>query len=203
MSDETQRRIFDPFFTTKGARGTGLGLSLVYGTIQRHRGTITVRSRPGTGTRFEITLPRLTGSVAPSAGRSAEHPGSSSNLSVLVVDDEPAVRELLVDIVRELGHRATSFASAEAALVEYRAGRFDLVLTDIGMPAMSGWQFTQEIRRLDGDTPIVLVTGWGDRVGQGDLDRVDADVVLSKPFALEEIAALLAGAGSLRVPRAA
>ncbi len=162
-----------------------------------------MRSRPGKGSRFEITLPRLTVSLAPSAGRSAQHPDPPANLSVLIVDDEPAVRELLVDIAQELGHRATSFASAEAALVEYRAGRFDLVLTDIGMPAMSGWQFTQEIRRLDRDTPIALVTGWGDRVGPADLDRVDADVVLTKPFSLEEIAALLAGAGSLRVPRAA
>jgi signal transduction histidine kinase/HAMP domain-containing protein len=186
MSPETQQRVFEPFFTTKGVQGTGLGLSMVYGIVQRHGGTLAVRSEPGFGTRIEVTLPRAS---APTAF-AAPAPGASApigQLSVLVVDDEPAVRALLIDILEALGHRAVGCGSGEEALADFHAGSFDLVLTDLGMPGMNGWQVCEALRAVDRDVTIAFVTGWGEEVDLERADRAGADAVVAKPFSIEDV----------------
>jgi len=197
MAPETQRRLFDPFFTTKGAKGAGLGLSVVYGTVERHGGSLAVTSRLGQGTRIEVTLPRVE-RTAPAAASPPEAALPAPTGDVLVVDDEPAVRDLLVEIVRTLGHGAVGCDGAESALARFRPGRFELVLTDIGMPGSSGWQLARELRAADPDVTIALVTGWGHQIGPDQLIGSGVDTVVPKPFSIEDVAKVLELSASRR-----
>ncbi|TMQ51834.1 MAG: response regulator [Candidatus Eisenbacteria bacterium] len=197
MAPETQRRLFDPFFTTKGPKGAGLGLSVVYGTVERHGGAVAVTSRLGHGTRFEVTLPRVEKTVPPADSPPGAAPPVPTG-DVLVVDDEPAVRDLLVEIVRTLGYGAVGCDGAESALARFRPGRFELVLTDIGMPGSSGWQLARELRAADPDVTIALVTGWGHQIGPDQLDGSGVDAVVPKPFSIEDVAKVLELSASRR-----
>jgi DNA-binding response OmpR family regulator len=104
------------------------------------------------------------------------------------VDDEPAVRALLVDILAALGHRALEYEGGELALRAYQPGRFDLVLTDVGMPGIDGWQLSQSIRDVDASVTIAFVTGWGEEVDSERVRRAGADAIVSKPFEIEDLA---------------
>ncbi len=190
MPPEVRSRIFDPFFTTKGERGTGLGLSVVYGIVQRHGGTLDVRSEAGAGTRFEITFPRSEATLpaCPEAVATASAP--TRVLDVLVVDDEPAVRGLLSEILTLLGHQVVEHVSAEAALEFFERGRFDLVLTDLGLPGMSGWTFARRLRDVDPDITITFVTGWGEDISHAKIEEVQADGFIGKPFGIEDVEGL-------------
>jgi signal transduction histidine kinase len=204
MSPETQQRLFEPFFTTKGVQGTGLGLSMVYGIVQRHGGKLAVHSEPHKGTRIEVTLPRASAPVAATiAPPTPLPPAPVGNLSVLVVDDEPAVRTLLMDILDALGHRSVGYGSGEEALAGFRRGRFDLVLTDLGMPGMNGWQLCQSLRALDAGVTIAFVTGWGEEVDLEHAGRAGADTVVAKPFSLEDLERVARLAGKRGRDRAA
>jgi signal transduction histidine kinase/ActR/RegA family two-component response regulator len=204
MDASTKSRVFDPFFTTKGDKGTGLGLTMVYGIVARHRGRIAIESSPESGTRITMTFPRshtppALAVVAPAAAF-AEPEGT---LSVLAVDDEPAVLDLLADIVETLGHRVTRHQSATDALAGLEPGRYDLVLTDLGMPGMSGWEFSRALRAVDADVPLAWITGWGEEL-VGDASRRDgADAIVAKPFTIDDVKRLLALAASRRQKRAA
>jgi signal transduction histidine kinase/CheY-like chemotaxis protein len=196
MTPDTLKRVYEPFFTTKGARGTGLGLSVVYGIVQRHGGKLAVQSHPGRGTRIELSFPRAAAAEPPP---SANAPAPVESLSVMVVDDEPEVRALLVDILVALGHRAVGHGSGESALEGFQPGRFDLVLTDLGMPGINGWQLSQALRAKDDAVTIAFVTGWGEEVDPEQVRRAGADAVVAKPFAIEDIARVaLAAADRLR-----
>jgi len=187
MTPETQRRVFDPFFTTKGPRGTGLGLSVVYGIVERLGGTLTIDSEPGRGTAIEMSLP-LAAAPAPAQPAEVEKRGARvAHMDVLVVDDEEAVRGLVGEICEALGHRAVQFESAQDALDAYRPGEFQLVLTDLGMPGMTGWDLARAIRAIDPQVTIVFVTGWGQEVDEDAVQRAGADAVIAKPFTIEDI----------------
>jgi CheY-like chemotaxis protein len=186
MDGETSRRLFEPFFTTKGDRGTGLGLSVVYGIVQRHGGTIEVVTRPGQGTSMELTFPRT---VARDAAPETEVTlDGLPALDVMVVDDEAPVREVLRDIAETFGQHVTSCASGDEALRAFRPGAFQLVLTDLGMPGMTGWDLSRRLREMDLDVTIVFVTGWGENVDGGAATQAGADLVLAKPFNIEDVA---------------
>jgi len=188
MTPAIQKRIFDPFFTTKGAGGTGLGLSVVYGIVQGARGTIAVDSTPGKGTRVTLEFPRAhRGGAAtpiPLASRAA------NALRVMVVDDEPAVRELLRDILASIGQRPEIFASGGEALERFAPGEWDLVFTDLGMPGMTGWELARAIRAVDPDVSIAIITGWDAEVSPDALSAAGADAVVGKPFTIEDVEGL-------------
>jgi signal transduction histidine kinase/ActR/RegA family two-component response regulator len=186
MDEEAARRLFEPFFTTKGNDGTGLGLSVVYGIVQRHGGTIEVATRPGAGTRMEVRLPRagVPLLIAPAPGP----PETLSEMDVLVVDDDEAVRGVLRDTVATLGQRVTACGSGPEALGVFQPGAFQLVLTDLGMPGMTGWELTRRLRALDPAVTIVFVTGWGEDVDTRAAGETGADLVLAKPFELADVA---------------
>jgi signal transduction histidine kinase/ActR/RegA family two-component response regulator len=189
MSADVQRRIFDPFFTTKGDGGTGLGLSIVYGIVQAASGTIAVDSAPGRGSRMTLGFPHAAPGIA-EARPQPRQPHASAALRVMVVDDEPAVRDLLIDILRSLGHSPQGFDSGTAAFDAYSTGTYDLVFTDLGMPGMTGWDLARAIRRRDSQVPIALITGWGAEVGPEALESAGADAVVTKPFTIEDIEVL-------------
>jgi nitrogen-specific signal transduction histidine kinase/ActR/RegA family two-component response regulator len=204
MSDEIRQRIFDPFFTTKGERGTGLGLSVVYGIISRHNGSIDVQSRPGHGTTFTLTFP-----VGEPPDR--ETPGWTglprlkATGRVLVIDDEKDVGDVLRDLLTRDGHGVVVCAAADAGLATFQAEPFDLVITDLGMSGVSGWEVARQVKLGRPGTRVAMVTGWGDRIDPAEAEARGVDFVVSKPFKRDQIrevvAAALGGAPDQSAPR--
>jgi signal transduction histidine kinase/CheY-like chemotaxis protein len=199
MSSEVRGRVFEPFFTTKGTGGSGLGLSVVYGIVTRARGTIELTSEPGAGARFELRFPLAEPAAADVAASPAESAAAASHsLSILVVDDENPVREVIVDILKALGHRPEDSATPAVVAATYAPGRYDLVLTDIGMPVMNGWALAREIRARDPQVMVALVTGWGEQIEASAVDDAGADAVVPKPFTVDDLNRVCAAAWKRR-----
>ncbi|MEQ1859762.1 MAG: ATP-binding protein [Chthoniobacteraceae bacterium] len=190
MSDEVRQRCLEPFFSTKGDRGTGLGLSMVFGIIQRHSGMIDIRSEPGRGTTFVITLPFAQSSVTTHAG--PEPAEAMRSLRVLVVEDEPQVRELLAASLGADGHRVELAAHGIDGLKRFLDGTFDLVLTDKAMPGMSGDQLASAIKQIAPKMPIILLTGFGQFLNPEDYP--DVNVVAPKPISIPALREAIATA---------
>jgi CheY-like chemotaxis protein len=192
MPPEVQARLFEPFFTTKGVRGTGLGLSMVHGIISRHEGMITVCSAVGQGTTFTLRLPAAHVAVAEVVPPPTAQIPLSGSLNILVIDDEPLLAETLGELLRILGHEAAIVTSGEEGLTRLATTRFDMVMTDLGMPGMSGWEVAQAVKTRWPQLPVILVTGWGDAVESTRLDGTGVDVVLAKPYRVAQLEAALA-----------
>jgi len=197
MTPETVSQIFDPFFTTRGVEGNGLGLSVSWTIIQRHGGTIEVESAPGEGTRFLIRLP-LGCLLEPVAAAPLSAPRrATSGQEVLVVDDEPMVSSVLASILSREGYRVSKAANAAEALIQLRKNsNFSVVLTDHGMPGMTGLQLIAEIKRLYPALPTLLLTGWGASVFANSKPEVLPDAVLAKPIDRTDLLDALAKAMS-------
>jgi PAS domain S-box-containing protein len=159
MPEPVRRRIFEPFFSTKGEAGSGLGLSMVYSIVRRHGGEIRVESEPGRGATFTLTFPVASEPVG--AEPESALPRARRPARVLLVDDDPKVLGTLTEILRSVGHTVTAAASGAAALAAYRPGRFDVVLSNLGMAGMNGWELAERLRRVDSDVVILFITGWG------------------------------------------
>ena len=159
MPEAVRRRIFEPFFSTKGEGGSGLGLSMVYAIVRRHGGDIRVDSEPGRGASFTLTFPVASEPVG--AEPDSALPRARRPARVLLVDDDAKVLGTLTEILRSVGHTVTAAASGGAALTAYGPGRFDVVLTNLGMAGMNGWELAERVRRVDEDIAILLITGWG------------------------------------------
>jgi len=160
MPEHVRKRIFDPFFTTKGEVGTGLGLSVSYSIIQRHGGEMRVESESGRGTTFTIILPVGTadGVQAP-AGPEAVVGARSGR--ILLVDNELPVMTILGEMLTEAGHHVLPVASGAEAMRVFVPGGFDLVMTNLGMTGMTGWDVAERVRAGDPHVPVVFITGWG------------------------------------------
>ncbi|CAA9252819.1 MAG: hypothetical protein AVDCRST_MAG77-2284 [uncultured Chloroflexi bacterium] len=201
MDEETRRRCLEPFFTTKGEKGTGLGLAMVHGTVQRHGGTIEIESAPGTGTTVRLRLPLAAPSEAavPTAAGGVEGAGDSRPpLRLLVVDDDPAVRMVTTAMLEADGHLVVEAHDGATGLAALRTGRFDVLLTDRAMPGgMSGEQLAAEAKALHPQLPVLLLTGYGDLMAAAGESPSAVDLVLSKPVSLETLrTALAAHAGA-------
>lgn len=159
MPESVRRRIFEPFFSTKGERGSGLGLAMTYSIVKRHGGDIQVESEAGLGTTFTIALPAATRRVETTPPPPSEEPHRAAR--VLVVDDEPQVLATLTELLRSRGHEVSPCPSGSAALAAYAPGRFDVVLSNLGMVGMNGWELAERIRGLDPGIAILFITGWG------------------------------------------
>jgi PAS domain S-box-containing protein len=159
MTEAVRRRIFDPFFTTKGEEGTGLGLPVSYSIVKRHGGDIRVESRPGGGSTFTVVLPVGTPADSSSptdAGSTAQRTGR-----VLLVDNDPQVMTILGEMLQDAGHHVVTVGSGPDALRVFAPGSFDVVVTNIGMVEMNGWELVDTLRARDTDIPIIFITGWG------------------------------------------
>jgi CheY-like chemotaxis protein len=167
MDDEILPRIFDPFFTTKEpGQGTGLGLSVSYGIVKEHGGQIEVRSRKGRGTTFVVELPIRHDAEEPAHGEPSQADARSADPNrtqgkVLVVDDEPLIVDLLIDILRDLGHRIDTAANGIEAWNKANDQVYDLVITDIRMPGMNGIDFYRNLmsRRPEMKGNVIFITG--------------------------------------------
>ncbi len=170
MTEEVKKRIFDPFFTTKGGQGTGLGLSVSHNIVSRHQGRIEVESEPGRGTTFFLTFPLAPVSLAQALMAAPSLPTlPSQRLRILVVDDEPPVAETIGEMIRFLGHEPHVETDPRQAVQRLRLEVFDALFTDLGMPDLNGWQLIAEVRAMALHLPIILVTGWADRIPPGEL----------------------------------
>jgi CheY-like chemotaxis protein len=190
MDEETRRRCLEPFFTTKGERGTGLGLAMVYGMAQRHDAEIEIESELGKGTTVRIVFPRSAAADAPSIP--AEAPQAGSALRVLVVDDDPLLIKALRDTLESDGHDVTAVHGGQAGIDAFdesiRKGEpFAIVVTDLGMPYVDGRKVSAAIKAASPSTPVVLLTGWGQRmIAERDIPP-HVDRVLKKPPRLQDL----------------
>jgi CheY-like chemotaxis protein len=185
MTEEVKKKAFEPFFTTKPFSNTGLGLSMSYGVIKRFGGEIEVESKVGHGTTFTIILPiGLEGKeevdVSPiiKKGREAR---------ILVIDDEETVRSVLSRILSQVNHQVTMAENGEEGIRLFREKDFDLVLTDLGMPGMSGWEVCRAIKKMSSHIPVGMITGWGVEVDQSKIEENGIDFVIPKPFQFDQI----------------
>ncbi len=196
MNEETRRRCMEPFFTTKGERGTGLGLASVFGMLRRHDADFEIDSAPGIGTTVRMIFPELpdravsaNGDVAPQAIR--------KNLRILLVDDDPVLTRSLQDALETDGHRLELASGGQAGIDAFRKAHetsrsFDLVITDLGMPRVDGRKVAESIKTTAPATPIIMLTGWGQRlIDEGDVPP-NVDRVLSKPPRLPLLRAAIA-----------
>jgi CheY-like chemotaxis protein len=191
---EVRDKIFDPFFTTKGPRGTGLGLSMTYGIVSRHGGFITVDSDEGRGSTFRLSFPSAAAVTAPPPPLlSPASPAPPVRpLHCLVVDDEEAVRTVLADIIESAGHRVTVVSGGADAIARFRAEPYDVVLTDLAMPRVSGWQVARAVKALAPRVPVFLVTGFGVELSPEERRAHGVDLVLVKPLQIQDILDALA-----------
>jgi signal transduction histidine kinase/ActR/RegA family two-component response regulator len=201
MDEETVPHIFEPFFTTKGlARGTGLGLSTVYGIIQQHGGSIRVSSVVGQGTRFEIRLPTSGGVPIKQSSEiriiSTAQTSSRATHTILVVEDEPAVRGLVIRLLGREGYHVLSAPSAEDA-IRLAAGHphdIHLVLTDVVMPGMNGRRMFEEIRAARPSTRVVYMSGYDQDVLAPQGVLLSSVRLLRKPFTAADLLRTVADA---------
>ncbi len=193
MSRDVMERVFEPFFTTKPlGEGTGLGLSMIYGFAQQSGGQVRIQSEVGNGTTVCIYLPRHDG---PDDAESVEERGSMPKPSVheatvLVVDDEPTVRMLVTDILRDLGYAVLEASDSATALKILRSDvRIDLLVTDVGLPGgMNGRQMADAAREVRPGLQVLFITGYAENAVMGDVLLDKGMAVLTKPFAVDVIA---------------
>jgi signal transduction histidine kinase/CheY-like chemotaxis protein len=187
MTDAVRERCLEPFFSTKGARGTGLGLAMVFGIVQRHGGSLDIESKPGEGTKFIVRLPlHATDNVTPEV--SGPEPPQSA-LRVLLVEDEPEVREVIAAFLSNEGHAVETAADGNEALGIFKKERFDLVVTDKAMPGMNGDQLAMQLKKLAPQVAVILLTGFGHFLEAGSIPGVD--VLAAKPITLPALRAAI------------
>jgi PAS domain S-box-containing protein len=190
MNEDTRRRCLEPFFTTKGERGTGLGLAMVYGVAQRHGAAIEIDSAPGRGTTVRLSFP----AAIVAAALPAQVPEQSlpSRMRILLVDDDPLLLKSLRDILEADGHLIVSANGGQAGIEAFRtthgtAAAFHAVITDLGMPYIDGRKVASGIKEIAANTPVILLTGWGQRLMADGERPAHVDYVLSKPPKLREL----------------
>ena len=191
MDEQTRLRCLEPFFTTKGKRGTGLGLAMVYGIVQRHGAEITIDSAPGRGTTFRLVFNRLCSERSPEPSDE----GLPRRLRLLLVDDDPIILKTLGDVLDEEGHDLVMANGGQAGIDAFCASLegnpFDAVITDLGMPQVDGRRVAAAIKTASPRTPVIMLTGWGQRLMADGERPPNVDLVLSKPARIHEIRAAL------------
>ena len=189
MDSETLEHIFDPYFTTKEVgEGTGLGLSVVHGIVKTHGGTITVESAPGKGTAFHVYFPVIEKDVE--TQEEDEEPLPTGNERILFVDDEQVILYVAEEMLKQLGYDVVIQKSSVEALELFRAepDRFDLVITDMTMPKMTGDQLALELMKIRPDIPIILCTGFSPKISEKQAKEIGIKAFAMKPLVRRDMA---------------
>jgi len=184
MPDDVRERIFDPFYTTKGVEGLGLGMSIVYTAVQQNKGRIEVSSEPGKGTTVTLSFPvdRKARIEKPREPVAAGKPAK-----VLLIDDNVEMVKALSRILEHGGHRVDAFTDPEQGIDAFSKGDYDIIMTDIGMPDISGWDVAGRIKQLDPQAVIVFITGWGVQLDQENVATAGVKGVINKPISKDEV----------------
>ncbi len=189
MSRDILERIFDPYFTTKEqGEGTGLGLSVAYGIVHSHGGRIYAHSEPGNGSSFDVFLPRIEMAAEPGSGRSRRIPGGTG--CILFVDDEAVIAEMAQQMLGNLGYRVVAETSSTEALETFRSSpeRFDLLITDLAMPGMTGTELTKELHAVRPGLPVILCTGFSESLSRDNAAASGIREFVMKPIIRRELA---------------
>jgi signal transduction histidine kinase/ActR/RegA family two-component response regulator len=195
MDEDTRRRCLEPFFTTKGERGTGLGLAMVYGMVKRHSAHIEIKSGAGRGTAVRLSFAVPTAPIVepPSVPRQR---AASERHRILVVDDDPLVIRSLQDTLEYDGHMVVAANGGQAGIEAFHEALkgntpFSIVITDLGMPYVDGRKVATAVKSASPATPVILLTGWGQRLTADGEVPPDVDRVLNKPPRLQELRSAL------------
>lgn len=192
INEDVRKKIFEPFFTTKPFTNSGLGLSLSYGIIKRFEGNIFVESEEGEGSIFTIELPAVkVQDEHKSTDNILEFTNNGKKAKILIIEDEEMVRDVINKIVSKEGHEVTIAKDGEEGIRLFKEKRFDIVLTDLGMPGFSGWDVCKIIKNIDPKITIGMITGWGMELNQDRLRDYGVDFLISKPFDTKNILAHL------------
>ena len=197
MDEPTKSRIFEPFFTTKGqGQGTGLGLAVVYGIVNSHKGYIEVESSPGQGTTFHMYFPvqmRRFEQPLLADAKFEEAPGGSE--TILVAEDEKSLLDLVQGLLQSKGYRVIPAIDGQEAMDLYQEHRNEiaLVLTDIGLPRLNGWEVCRRINQMDAGTKIVVASGYLDPQAKSELGNSAARDFIHKPYLPEEVLTRIRG----------
>ena len=196
MDEKTRQHCLEPFFSTKAQRGgTGLGLAMVYGMIQRHDGTIEIDSSPGRGTCVRLIFPVQEKPSQTVRGTSPQVKPKRS-LHILCIDDDAQVRQLLDDCLTHFNHRVMVASGGEHGMELFRTAMlknqpYEVVITDLGMPKMDGHQVARTIKAESPNTPIIMMTGWGTIMREEGETASEVDAVIGKPPRMQELNDLL------------
>ncbi len=192
IAPEIQDMIFDPYFSTRGKgeeKGTGLGLSMVHGIVKSYQGDIIVESRMGKGAAFSVYLPRFVSTGHPEKKIPYEF-SDEQGVHILLVDDEKPNLSMMEQMLENLGYQVSSYTNGFYALEAFETvnASFDLVITDLVMPRMSGDLLAGSIKKIVPDIPIILCTGFSERIEERDMSDFHVDAILKKPIIKEELA---------------
>ena len=187
MGKTVQRNVFDPFFTTKIGVGTGLGMSTAYGIVVRHGGEIEVESEEGKGSRFTIRLPLSNEIAKPEATFEQEQELKAEGLRMLIVDDEQEICDLLSEYFLEDGHNVKSVNTGDMAIKLLETESFDLVLSDLVMPEVTGYDIIETIGTLEKKPKVGIITGWEDAYKTEKGETLKADFIVRKPINFSEL----------------
>jgi len=187
MSEEVKSKIFDPFFTTRRPQGTGLGMSVTYSIMNRHGGKIEVESEVGKGAKFTLHIPIRKEVVQRVVLSESVREIEAKELRVLVVDDEQEICAILVTFLTGKGHTVKTVNSGAEAIELSRREAFDLVLCDLAMPEVTGYDVINVLNELDKKPKIGISTGWGDKLKPIEEEALMVDFIIKKPFNLSEL----------------
>ena len=191
MSKEVQSKIFDPFYTTKGVEGSGLGMSVSYGIVGKHGGSIDVISQVGKGTVFTIELPIATETIFPETPVEPVIDIEAANYHILVVDDVKEISDLLYVFLTRQGYNVDSVQSGDEAIKKLEKECYDLVICDLGMPQVSGWDVIKVADSLENKPKIGLITGWADMLDSLNKDDMGVDFIVSKPIKYKQLSTII------------
>jgi len=193
MTQSIQKKIFDPYFTTKEVgKGTGLGLAVVYGIIMEHKGDIKVYSKRGKGTAFNVYFPLMNKSTKPISADQVQNLGTGTE-RILLVDDEISVANLEGQMLSRLGYQVTEQTNSFVAFNEFKTNpeNFDLVISDMTMPNMTGDQLAKEILSIKPDIPIIICTGFSERINKNQAEKLGIKGYLMKPVVKSDMAQMV------------
>jgi CheY-like chemotaxis protein len=190
MEPQVMERIFEPYYTTKEqGKGTGLGLSVIHGIVKNHGGDITVSSQSGKGSSFKVYLP-IIDEIEEEIQTDEPSKEINGQERILLIDDEQQIIDIEQQILERLGYKVTSKTDSEEALEEFatQPDRFDLVITDMTMPKMTGDQLAQRMMEIKPQIPVILCTGFNEAITEEKALAMGIDKFVMKPVVKDELA---------------